>query len=133
MLGPSCCALAGGVELPDHEDLLVVLDSDTSTRSRIEIAAVLAERFAAHLVGPVRSARRPFKSQAADLFELAPENLGPLLYFHFKVHHWVTGYSDIPASRRGPGAAWRRGRPTHRPGKSESVARASDIRFCAVS
>src|SRR5215471_6305021 len=34
-----------------YRDLLVVLDTDTSARVRIEIAAALAERFAAHLVG----------------------------------------------------------------------------------
>ena len=34
-----------------YKDLLVGLDSDTSARERIEIAAALAERFAAHLVG----------------------------------------------------------------------------------
>ena len=34
-----------------YRDLLVVLDTDASARVRIEIAAALAERFAAHLVG----------------------------------------------------------------------------------
>ena len=34
-----------------YRDLLVVLDADPSARARIEIAAALAERFAAHLVG----------------------------------------------------------------------------------
>src|SRR5262245_53395071 len=34
-----------------YKDLLVVLGSESSARERIEIAAVLAERFAAHLVG----------------------------------------------------------------------------------
>jgi len=34
-----------------YKDLLVGLDSDASARERIEIAAALAERFAAHLVG----------------------------------------------------------------------------------
>jgi len=34
-----------------YKDLLVVLDTDASARVRIEIAAALAERFAAHLVG----------------------------------------------------------------------------------
>ncbi|MBV9373567.1 MAG: universal stress protein [Alphaproteobacteria bacterium] len=34
-----------------YKDLLVVLDSAASARARIEIAAALAERFAAHLVG----------------------------------------------------------------------------------
>jgi len=34
-----------------YTDLLVVLDSDASARGRIDLAAALAERFAAHLVG----------------------------------------------------------------------------------
>jgi len=34
-----------------YKDLLVVLDSDAASRGRIEFAAALAERFAAHLVG----------------------------------------------------------------------------------
>ena len=47
-----------------YKDLLVGLDSDTSARERIEIAAALAERFAAHLVGlyplPMPEAPRHF-------------------------------------------------------------------------
>jgi nucleotide-binding universal stress UspA family protein len=34
-----------------YKDLLVVLDSDATSRGRIEIAAALAERFSAHLIG----------------------------------------------------------------------------------
>jgi nucleotide-binding universal stress UspA family protein len=34
-----------------YKDLLVVLDSDATSRGRIELAAALAERFSAHLVG----------------------------------------------------------------------------------
>jgi nucleotide-binding universal stress UspA family protein len=34
-----------------YKDLLVVLDSDAASRGRIELAAALAERFSAHLVG----------------------------------------------------------------------------------
>src|SRR6201984_2745891 len=34
-----------------YRDLLVVLDGDASAPARLEIAAALAERFAAHLVG----------------------------------------------------------------------------------
>jgi nucleotide-binding universal stress UspA family protein len=34
-----------------YKDLLVVLDSDAASRGRIDLAAGLAERFAAHLVG----------------------------------------------------------------------------------
>src|SRR5207245_4486904 len=34
-----------------YKDLLVVLDSDTASRWRVDLAAALAERFAAHLVG----------------------------------------------------------------------------------
>ena len=47
-----------------YKDLLVVLDSDAPARGRIEIAAALAERFAAHLVAlyplPVPEAPRHF-------------------------------------------------------------------------
>ena len=47
-----------------YKDLLVVLDSDAPARWRIEIAAALAERFAAHLVAlyplPVPEAPRHF-------------------------------------------------------------------------
>src|ERR1700757_3825385 len=34
-----------------YKDMLVVLDSDAASRRRIDLAAGLAERFAAHLVG----------------------------------------------------------------------------------
>src|SRR5260370_41652147 len=34
-----------------YKDLLVVLDSDAAARGRIDLAAALAERFGAHLVG----------------------------------------------------------------------------------
>lgn len=34
-----------------YKDLLVVLDSEASSRGRIEVAAMLAERFTAHIVG----------------------------------------------------------------------------------
>jgi hypothetical protein len=34
-----------------HKDLLVVLDPGLQARGRIELAAALAERFGAHLVG----------------------------------------------------------------------------------
>lgn len=34
-----------------YKDLLVVLDSEATARERLDLAAALAERFAAHLVG----------------------------------------------------------------------------------
>src|SRR5215472_14938540 len=34
-----------------YKDLLVVLDSETASRGRLDLAAALAERFEAHLVG----------------------------------------------------------------------------------
>src|SRR5215831_3798136 len=50
--------------LMSYKDLLIVLDTDASVRERIEIAAALAERFAAHLVGlyslPMPEAPRHF-------------------------------------------------------------------------
>jgi len=52
------------MRLMNYKDLLVVLDADASARPRIEIAAALAERFAAHLVGlyalPIPEAPRHF-------------------------------------------------------------------------
>lgn len=44
-----------------YKDFLVVLDAEVSARARIELAAVLAERFAAHLVGlyPLPIPQRP--------------------------------------------------------------------------
>jgi nucleotide-binding universal stress UspA family protein len=47
-----------------YKDLLVVLDSDKASRGRMELAAALAERYAAHLVGlyplPIPEAPRHF-------------------------------------------------------------------------
>ena len=47
-----------------YKDLLVVLDSEASARARIDLAAALAERFEAHLVGlyplPIPAAPRHF-------------------------------------------------------------------------
>jgi nucleotide-binding universal stress UspA family protein len=47
-----------------YKDLLVVLDSDSASRGRMDLAAALAERFAAHLVGlyplPIPEAPRHF-------------------------------------------------------------------------
>ena len=47
-----------------YKDLLVVLDSETASRGRMDLAAALAERFAAHLVGlyplPIPEAPRHF-------------------------------------------------------------------------
>ena len=34
-----------------YKDLLVVVDSEPASPGRVELAAALAERFAAHLVG----------------------------------------------------------------------------------
>jgi nucleotide-binding universal stress UspA family protein len=51
---------AGGARM-SYKDLLVVLDSEAPARGRIELAAALAERFAAHLVGlyPVPTPEAP--------------------------------------------------------------------------
>jgi nucleotide-binding universal stress UspA family protein len=53
-----------GDGLVSYKDLLVVLDSEASARARIDLAAALAERFAAHLVGlyplPIPEAPRHF-------------------------------------------------------------------------
>jgi nucleotide-binding universal stress UspA family protein len=57
-----------------YKDLLVVLDSATDARGRIELAATLAERFAAHLVGlyPIPSPELPRSAGYADLAPLEP-------------------------------------------------------------
>jgi nucleotide-binding universal stress UspA family protein len=54
---------AGGASM-SYKDLLVVLDSEAAARGRLELAAALAERFSAHLVGlypvPIPEAPRHF-------------------------------------------------------------------------
>jgi nucleotide-binding universal stress UspA family protein len=57
-----------------YKDLLVVLDSAADTRGRIELAADLAERFGAHLVGlyPVPRPEMPGRGGYADLAVLEP-------------------------------------------------------------
>jgi len=57
-----------------YKDLVVVLDSAADARERIEIAAILAERFDAHLVGlyPIPSPELPRSAGYADLAALEP-------------------------------------------------------------
>ncbi len=57
-----------------YKDLLVVLDSGSDTRGRIDIAASLAEKSAAHLVGlyPIPSPDLPRRAGYADLAALEP-------------------------------------------------------------
>jgi nucleotide-binding universal stress UspA family protein len=57
-----------------YKDLLVVLDAAPDTAARIELAAGLAERFGAHLVGlyPVPSPELPRAAGYADLAALEP-------------------------------------------------------------
>jgi nucleotide-binding universal stress UspA family protein len=57
-----------------YKDLLVVLDAAADARGRIELAAALAERFAAHLVGlyPIPSPELPRRAGYADLAALEP-------------------------------------------------------------
>ncbi len=57
-----------------YKDLLVVLDSASDTRGRIELAASLAEKSAAHLVGlyPIPSPDLPRRAGYADLAALEP-------------------------------------------------------------
>jgi nucleotide-binding universal stress UspA family protein len=57
-----------------YKDLLVVLDCATDTQGRIELAAGLAERFSAHLVGlyAVPSPELPRRAGYADLAVLEP-------------------------------------------------------------
>jgi len=56
-----------------YKDLLVVLGSDTASRGRVALAAALAERFAAHLVGlyplPVPDVPRAFGYYSPSLFD----------------------------------------------------------------
>src|SRR5919204_163521 len=51
----------GRETLMSYKDLLVVLDPEPAARGRIDLAAALAERFAAHLVGlcPLLVPQRP--------------------------------------------------------------------------
>ncbi len=57
-----------------YKDLLVVLDSASDTRGRIELAAALAEKSAAHLVAlyPIPSPDLPRRAGYADLAALEP-------------------------------------------------------------
>lgn len=57
-----------------YKDLVVVLDSGADTRGRIDLAAALAERFAAHLVGlyPIPDPDLPRRAGYADLAALEP-------------------------------------------------------------
>src|SRR5512133_2621683 len=52
---------SGRETLMSYKDLLVVLDPEPAARGRIDLAAALAERFAAHLVGlyPLLVPQRP--------------------------------------------------------------------------
>src|SRR5207237_8147968 len=43
--------IKAGDRMMSYKDLLVVLDSDAASRRRADLAAALAERFAAHLIG----------------------------------------------------------------------------------
>jgi nucleotide-binding universal stress UspA family protein len=57
-----------------YKDLLVVLDAAADTPVRIGLAAAMAERFAAHLVGlyPIPSPELPRRAGYADLAALEP-------------------------------------------------------------
>jgi nucleotide-binding universal stress UspA family protein len=57
-----------------YKDLLVVLDSAADTPGRVALAAALAERFAAHLIGlyPVPSVELPTRAGYPDLALLEP-------------------------------------------------------------
>lgn len=57
-----------------YKDLLVVLDAGEDALGRLEFAAVLAERFAAHLVGlyPIPSPDLPRRAGYAELAALEP-------------------------------------------------------------
>ncbi|HEV2099191.1 MAG TPA: universal stress protein, partial [Stellaceae bacterium] len=57
-----------------YKDLLVVLDSAPDTQGRVTLAAALAERFVAHLVGlfPMPSIELPRRAGYPDLAVLEP-------------------------------------------------------------
>ena len=57
-----------------YRDLVVVLDSATDTPGRITLAAALAERFAAHLIGlyPIPNIELPARAGYPDLAVLEP-------------------------------------------------------------
>ena len=57
-----------------YKDLLVVLDAGDDAPGRLELAAALAERFSAHLVGlyPIPSPDPPRRAGYAELAALEP-------------------------------------------------------------
>src|SRR3974377_1631997 len=67
------CRAGSGDRHMSYKDLLVVLDSETASRRRMDLAAALAERFVAHLVGrhppPLPEAPRHFGYYAPALLE----------------------------------------------------------------
>src|SRR6266481_37907 len=91
-----------------YKDLLVVLDSDATSRRRIDLAAGLAERFAAHLVGlyPLPVPEVPHHLSYYD-----PAVLNP---FFLDLRQQAQAASDVEreafehaASLRGVSAEWR--------------------------
>src|ERR1700757_598888 len=91
-----------------YRDLLVVLDTDASARVRIEIAAALAERFAAYLVGlyplPMPEAPRHFGYYDPALLNPFFEELRARA--RDAADKTRQAFEEV-ASRRGVSAEWR--------------------------
>jgi nucleotide-binding universal stress UspA family protein len=91
-----------------YKDLLVVLDSEPTARGRLDLAAALAERFAAHLVGlyPLPTPQRPRELGYYDPALLDPfyENLRERARAAAET---VREQFEHAASLRGISAEWR--------------------------
>lgn len=91
-----------------YKDLLVVLDGGADAPQRIDLAATLAERFAAHLVGlySVPAAELPRRAGYADLAVLEP------VYHEWRARaleqsERARAMFEQAADRRGIGHEWR--------------------------
>ncbi len=106
-----------------YKDLLVVLDSGADTRGRIDLAAALAERFAAHLVGlyAIPSSDLQRRAGYADLAALEP------VYREWRARVLAQAEEtreafEHAAQLRGLATEWRGGR--RRLGSRSGIARA---------
>lgn len=93
------------------KDILVALDGLKQTQHRIELAATLADRFGAHLVG-LHAALAVAQERPRGYFDYFDRSLLEPLYVDFaeRMHaeaEWTRGIFDDVARRRGISAEWR--------------------------
>src|SRR5579862_1986715 len=93
------------------KDILVALDGLKQTQRRIELAATLAERFEAHLVG-LHTALAVAQERPRGYFDHFDRSLLEPLYGDFaeRMHaeaDWTRGIFEDVARRRGISAEWR--------------------------